>query len=153
MKAVVEDIYKEMKGVAELEIRLGLVQQKVSDLSDGHDEMFKLEKKDLETTKQEMKKGGGQSSTLETVKEVISIMQADPLSPIYEKAIAEMGKVGDRLEDMLMELKVIVNQPEPKIVKILTEKVRLDEDQFDGGAGEADRDASLSKICQMEKAH
>ena len=69
--------------MAELEIRLGLVQQKVSDLSDGHDEMFKMEK-DLETTKQEMKKGGGQSSTLETVKEVISIMQADPLSPIYE---------------------------------------------------------------------
>ena len=49
-----------------------------------------------------------------------------------------MGKEADRLEDMFMELKVIVNQPEPKIVKILTETVRLDEDQFDRGAGEAD---------------
>ena len=53
--------------------------------------MFILEK-DLETIKQEMKKGGGQSSTLEMVKGVISIMQADPISPIYEKAVAEMGK-------------------------------------------------------------
>ena len=39
---------------------------------------------EVETIKQEMKKGGGQSITLEMVKEVISIMQADPLSPIYE---------------------------------------------------------------------
>ena len=86
--------------------------------------MFKLEK-DLETIKQEMKKGGGQSSTMEMVKEVISNMQADPLSLIYAKAVAEMGKETDRLEDMLMELKVTVNQSEPKVVKILTEKVDL----------------------------
>ena len=43
-----------------------------------------LSELEVETIKQEMKKGGGQSITLEMVKEVISIMQADPLSPIYE---------------------------------------------------------------------
>ena len=101
-----------------------MVQQKVSDLGDGRNKMFKLEK-DLETIKQEMKKGGGQSSTMEMVKEVISNMQADPLSLIYAKAVAEMGKETDRLEDMLMELKVRVNQSEPKIDKTLTNKVDL----------------------------
>ena len=51
-----------------------------------------LSELEVETIKQEMKKGGGQSITVEMVKEVISIMQADPISPIYEKAVAEMGK-------------------------------------------------------------
>lgn len=125
MKGVVEDINKERAGVAELDHRLGLMQQRVNDLGESRDGVSKLEK-EVETIKQEMKKGEvGQSSTMEMVKEVLSDMLADPLVPVYEKAVVEMGKETDRLEDMVMELKVTVNQTEPKLSKTLTEKVGM----------------------------
>jgi len=124
IKGVVENINKERNGVGDLDHRLGLVQQRVNHLSEGRDEVSKLEK-EVETIKQEMKKEGGQSSTMEMVKEVLSDMLADPLSSVYEKAVVEMGKETDRLEDMVMELKETVNQTEPKLDKTLTVKVDM----------------------------
>merc|ERR1719318_1699490 len=111
IKRVVEDTNKEGNVVAKLEHRLELIQQKVNDLGDGSDAVSKLEK-EVEDIKQEMEK------------EVIN-MQGGPLSPAYEKAVVEMRKETNRLEDMLMELKVTVNQSEPKLDKTLSEKVEL----------------------------
>ena len=86
-----------------------LVQQRVEPLGEGRDEISKLVE-EVETVKQKMKKEGDQSTSMEMAKEVISNILADPLSPVYKKADNDQGKEMDRLENMVMELKVTVNR-------------------------------------------
>eukprot|EP00092_Neocalanus_flemingeri_P039670 GFUD01043202.1.p1 GENE.GFUD01043202.1~~GFUD01043202.1.p1 ORF type:complete len:675 (+),score=266.97 GFUD01043202.1:78-2102(+) len=119
IRRMVEKLSKD-RTTAELEQELGKMKGQVERLNDFSLTQFKEE---LETVKQQLQQTEGQGMEIETVKEVVSNMLADPLSIVNKKTVEQQTKEVDRLESMLNEVMAKVNQTEPKISSMLTEKL------------------------------
>eukprot|EP00092_Neocalanus_flemingeri_P089608 GFUD01113386.1.p1 GENE.GFUD01113386.1~~GFUD01113386.1.p1 ORF type:complete len:514 (-),score=197.75 GFUD01113386.1:200-1705(-) len=152
------------RGSLELEQDLSKMKEQIDKLVD----MTALEKvkRELEYVKQQVEQARGQSSSVETVKEVIINMLDEHLSTIHKKNVEQQTKEVKRLESMMNEVMIQVNQTEPKLVNTLTSqavsmKQSMEEELMqltksllsDWSKSQANNSVSLPQVSAMLESH
>eukprot|EP00092_Neocalanus_flemingeri_P019299 GFUD01020905.1.p1 GENE.GFUD01020905.1~~GFUD01020905.1.p1 ORF type:complete len:526 (-),score=203.16 GFUD01020905.1:211-1728(-) len=152
------------RGSLELEQDLSKMKEQIDKLVD----MTALEnvQKELEYVKQRVEQARGQSSSVETVKEVIINMLDDHLSTIHKENVEQQQKEVKRLESMMNKVMIQVNQTEPKLVNTLTNQVvsmkqSMEEELMqltksllsDWSKSQANNSVSLPQVSAMLESH